>query len=358
MLRRSFLKLILLIVLVPVQANASSLYDEKVKYEQELNDTMKLIDNVENKKELVQLKRKENELAKYVRAYDKAIEYNANSDTITLSGVESATDTMHLLNNDDNPPSKYIDIYKAAAKKYNIDWTILAAIHKIETSYSTDKIMISSAGALGHMQFMPATWNYYGVDANGDGVADPYNIHDAVFSAGNYLSASGLSDGLIDKALFSYNHSMVYVNDVKRIAETIKESFSENNIKVVDVGKKFIGNSSYVFGSGRNDDDIKAGRFDCSSYVHWAYDQVGIRLGDRTSVTTDTLKVLGVDVPYSDIRVGDLVFFDTYKKDGHVGIYAGNGKFIGAQSSTGVAVADMTSGYWKDKFNGRIKRIK
>lgn len=57
------------------------------------------------------------------------------------------------------------------------------------------------------------------------------------------------------------------------------------------------------------------------------------------------------------MQVGDMVFFDTYKKDGHVGIYIGNGKFIGAQSSTGVAEVDMTKGYWKDKFSGHVRRV-
>ena len=57
------------------------------------------------------------------------------------------------------------------------------------------------------------------------------------------------------------------------------------------------------------------------------------------------------------MKPGDLVFFDTYKIDGHVGIYIGNGQFIGSQTSTGVAIVRMTSGYWADVFNGRVRRI-
>ncbi|WP_419883561.1 coiled-coil domain-containing protein [Peribacillus sp. B-H-3] len=126
----------------------------------------------------------------------------------------------------------------------------------------------------------------------------------------------------------------------------------------VTAGYRYIGNSVYVFGGGRSDSDIANGRFDCSSFVHWAYEQAGISLGARGSVSTDTLKNMGSQVSSSDMQPGDLVFFNTYKTDGHVGIYVGNGKFIGAQSSTGVAVADMTSGYWKQKFNGRVVRIR
>ncbi|MGE7218507.1 C40 family peptidase [Priestia koreensis] len=74
-------------------------------------------------------------------------------------------------------------------------------------------------------------------------------------------------------------------------------------------------------------------------------------------MSTETLKNLGSPVPVSDMQPGDLVFFDTYKKDGHVGIYAGNGKFLGCQGKTGVAIADMSKGYFQRKFNGRVRRI-
>lgn len=126
---------------------------------------------------------------------------------------------------------------------------------------------------------------------------------------------------------------------------------------VVTVGEQWINDSVYAFGGGRNDYEINRGLFDCSSFVHWAFDQVGIELGNRTSVTTDTLKHEGYAVTVDQVEPGDLIFFDTYKIDGHVGIYAGNGMFIGAQGSTGVAYENMTEGYWGDRFNGRVRRI-
>ncbi|MFD5851921.1 NlpC/P60 family protein [Cytobacillus pseudoceanisediminis] len=122
---------------------------------------------------------------------------------------------------------------------------------------------------------------------------------------------------------------------------------------VTTAGNKYIGNSVYVFGGGRNAYDIANGRFDCSGFVHWAFSQAGISVG----ASTDSLKFAGRQVSASEMRAGDLVFFDTYKRDGHVGIYLGGGKFIGSQSSTGVAVANMSSGYWKTKFNGRVVRV-
>ena len=122
---------------------------------------------------------------------------------------------------------------------------------------------------------------------------------------------------------------------------------------VITAGYKYIGNSVYVFGGGRNEKDIENGRFDCSAFVHWAFSQGGIIIGS----TTDTLKNSGTQIAVSEMKPGDLVFFDTYKQDGHVGIYLGDGKFIGSQSSTGVAIADMITGYWNETFNGRVVRM-
>lgn len=75
----------------------------------------------------------------------------------------------------------------------------------------------SSAGALGWTQFMPATWREWGMDADADGRASPYNSVDAIFSSARYLRASG-APGNYRRALFAYNHATWYVNDVLRRA--------------------------------------------------------------------------------------------------------------------------------------------
>ncbi|MEO6605922.1 MAG: lytic transglycosylase domain-containing protein [Aeromicrobium sp.] len=71
--------------------------------------------------------------------------------------------------------------------------------------------------AVGPMQFIPSTWRKWGADGNGDGVANPNNIHDASYAAGLYLCASGgdmRTDSGWSKAVFSYNHSDDYVRSV------------------------------------------------------------------------------------------------------------------------------------------------
>ena len=131
----------------------------------------------------------------------------------------------------------------------------------------------------------------------------------------------------------------------------VKASGSKS--KAITAGYKYIGNSTYKFGGGRTASDVANGLFDCSGFVSWAYSQAGYSI----PASTDALKNSGTRVSVNDIQPGDLVFFNTYKTDGHVGIYVGNGQFIGSQSSTGVAIASMNSGYWKSTFNGRVVRF-
>lgn len=154
-----------------------------------------------------------------------------------------------------------------------------------------------------------------------------------------------------DYALSSmYDLSEIDTNQIMNDSLLLTNDTVKN---LITHGLKYIGNSVYVFGGGRNDYDIVNGRFDCSAFVSWAFNQVDIKIG----ASTEVLKNTGTPVSVEEMLPGDLVFFDTYKKDGHVGIYLGGGKFLGSQSSTGVAIADMTNGYWLEKFNGRVNRI-
>jgi Transglycosylase SLT domain len=109
-------------------------------------------------------------------------------------------------------PLFLLPVYKAAAFQYDIPWQVLAAINEVETDYGTD-LSVSTAGAVGWMQFMPSTWLRYGVDATEAGYADPANPVDAIFAAARYLHAAGASHNL-DAAILAYNHSQEYVESV------------------------------------------------------------------------------------------------------------------------------------------------
>jgi len=116
-------------------------------------------------------------------------------------------------------PPFLLPIYQAAGIEYGVRWEILAAINEIETDYGRN-LNVSTAGALGWMQFMPSTWKRYGVDANHDGRKDPYNPVDAIFAAARYLKAAR-ADQDVRGAVFAYNHADWYVDSVLMRARLI-----------------------------------------------------------------------------------------------------------------------------------------
>ncbi|MGY3718590.1 peptidoglycan DD-metalloendopeptidase family protein [Sutcliffiella cohnii] len=160
-------------------------------------------------------------------------------------------------------PQDYLSIYKAAEEMYGVQWNYLASIHYVETKFSTVPVMVSSAGAIGHFQFMPCTWlgwahsscsgkgagnipddvlkdpsaikkyGGYGIDANKDGYADPWDLEDAALSAANLLSNNGFSSDP-KKAIRKYNHSDKYVADVVHYAELFASS--QGNIPNISDG--------------------------------------------------------------------------------------------------------------------------
>jgi hypothetical protein len=135
-------------------------------------------------------------------------------DPLDLSGVPAVPSIV--CNGTTPAPAFLLPIYQAASDRYGLGPqgpSILAAINSIETNFGELNHVTSYAGAIGWMQFMPATWAAYGVDGDGDGDADPYDPDDAIFSAANYLRASGMPQDVYG-AIFAYNHADWYVADV------------------------------------------------------------------------------------------------------------------------------------------------
>jgi transglycosylase-like protein with SLT domain len=123
-------------------------------------------------------------------------------------------------------PDSYLELYQRSARACpGLSWTVLAAIGQIESDHGRN-VGPSSAGALGPMQFMPATWRSYGVDGDGDGKADIMNPFDAVPAAAGYLCASGAGRGSLSTAIWHYNHSQAYVNAVLSLSRAYARRFS------------------------------------------------------------------------------------------------------------------------------------
>jgi membrane-bound lytic murein transglycosylase B len=140
-----------------------------------------------------------------------------------LSGSAASTQALAFY----RIPLFLLPIYQAASVQYGVPWQILAAINEIETNYGTD-LSVSTAGAVGWMQFMPSTWLQYGVDALNSGYADPYNPVDAIFAAARYLRAAGAATNL-HAAILAYNHSEEYAQSVLLRAKLIS-SYPKNVI--------------------------------------------------------------------------------------------------------------------------------
>jgi murein DD-endopeptidase MepM/ murein hydrolase activator NlpD len=109
-------------------------------------------------------------------------------------------------------------LWQQAGEAYGIPWQVLAAINKVESNFGRN-MGPSSAGAVGWMQFMPSTWDRWGMDADADGIADPWNPQDAIYSAARYLAAAGGSND-IARAVLAYNHAQWYVDEVLQLSKT------------------------------------------------------------------------------------------------------------------------------------------
>jgi hypothetical protein len=201
-------------------------------------------------------------------------------------------------------PQRLVPIYERAAATFGLGEKgppILAAINWVETSFGQN-MGTSSAGAIGWMQFLPSSWEAFGVDGNGDGRKDPYNPWDAIFAAGHLLRVSG-APGDWHGAIFSYNHAEWYVDEVlseaRRFAsgssvalagigacaaaavapnETVSEMIAE-----ADRLSAIRPRTRYVYGGSHGLSPTPAnGPFDCSSAV------------------SHLLQVAGFDVPTMD----------------------------------------------------------
>jgi hypothetical protein len=126
-------------------------------------------------------------------------------------------------------PPAYLRLYLLAARRYGLDWTILAGIGKVECDHGRDpdpactrEGAVNAAGAGGPAQFLASTWREYGVSADGR-VPDRWNPADAILAMANYLRASG-APGNYRQAIYAYNHAWWYVAEVERWAAVYRGS--------------------------------------------------------------------------------------------------------------------------------------
>jgi hypothetical protein len=89
--------------------------------------------------------------------------------------------------------------------------------------------------------------------------------------------------------------------------------------------------------------------FDCSGFVRYVFDKLGI---DLPRSSREQYKI-GQKVAKDELRVGDLVFFNTNGKGvSHVGIYMGDGRFVHSSTNKGVTYTSMSDKYYSKRYLG------
>ncbi len=146
-----------------------------------------------------------------------------------LAAAQAAATTSRAQVSALDVPPAYESAYRAAAGRCaGLRWTLLAALGQVESGHGRSNGP-SVAGALGPMQFMPATFEQYGVDGDGDGVRDVWSPADAIPSAAAYLCASGLDATVagVRAALFAYNRADWYVDLVLSTEQAIIVAYAD-----------------------------------------------------------------------------------------------------------------------------------
>jgi cell wall-associated NlpC family hydrolase len=224
-----------------------------------------------------------------------------------------------------------------------IPWQVLAAIARVESGFGANTAT-SSAGAVGYCQFLPSTWAAYGVDGNGDGVADPNDYADCIPAMANLLLANGALEDL-RSALFAYNHSWAYVDKVLAYAAAYGYAHPTSiPAQAVNLAQTKLG-SLYVWGASGPD------TFDCSGLVVWVYAQLGV----QAPRTAQQQYEWAMPIEVTQLQPGDLVFFEgTYESSEritHVGIYQGGTTVVMATNAGDfVRLVDITDPYWSAHF--------
>jgi cell wall-associated NlpC family hydrolase len=233
-------------------------------------------------------------------------------------------------------PVDYLAWYTAAAQTCpGLPWSVLAGIGKVESDHGRSHLPgvqsgANSAGAEGPMQFLPATFAQFAVNADPGHPLTPYDPADAIYAAARMLCSDGARGGTgtgIQQAIFAYNHATWYVTAVltwaNRYAASSAAPVTGAAATAITFAKAQLGKPYCWGGTG-------PACFDCSGLVFTAYAATGIHLAR----TTFQWQQDGPQVPLSQIQPGDLLFSagsdGTPTNPGHVVMYLGADQVIQA----------------------------
>jgi cell wall-associated NlpC family hydrolase len=275
---------------------------------------------------------------------------------VGLQALSSAVLTPTAAATSEIPPA-YLALYQAAAGRCPLPWTILAAVGQIESDHGRDTAP-SPAGAIGPMQFEPATWARWGVDGDGDGRKDPRDPADAIPAAADYLCALGVTRNPHD-ALVAYNcgntgpvcqtASAGYAAAVLATAASYGTTTDLSPLAAVAVQAALAELGTPYLWGGEG-----PGGFDCSGLVQFAYARAGFAL-PRTAQEQYDATVHVAEA--TSVLPGDLVFFGSGPRGvEHVGIALGDGRMVDAPH-TGAVVRIEAVDYSPGWFVGATRPV-
>ncbi|PYC68368.1 hydrolase Nlp/P60 [Streptomyces tateyamensis] len=231
---------------------------------------------------------------------------------------------------------------QAAPSCPGLPWTVLAAIGKIETDHGRAPNQVSSAGAVGPMQFLPDTFNQYAqpVPPGGANPPTPWDPTDAIHAAARLLCANGARDARdLHAAIYSYNHADWYVEQVLAQAREYAHSTEQQALPLppnrtaataIAFAHSKIGTPYEWGGIGE-----PGHGYDCSGLTQAAYASAGIALPRVAQDQHDATHQLPDTAP---LLPSDLVFYGASPAAiTHVGLYIGGGQMIDA-AHTGTTV--------------------
>jgi cell wall-associated NlpC family hydrolase len=245
-------------------------------------------------------------------------------------------------------PTGYLQTFEAAAATCpGLPWSVLAGIGRAETDFGTDT-QTSSAGAVGPMQFLPATFAAYDTPVPPGGATPPSPLDptDAVYAAARDLCANGAKDGAdIPGAIYAYNHSKAYVAEVLSYAAAYAAPAPASAAPTPAAGEAVSYALAQIGTPYRWGGETPGVGFDCSGLTQVAWAAAGIAIPRTSEAQWSGLP----HVPLDQLQPGDLVFFNPGEfiagLPGHVGIYIGGDEMVDAPH-TGATVRIENLATW------------